>query len=1095
MRHVANHWPHRRPSRPALAALLLIAALASPWAQNSKQGQVPASPGGSGGQAKAAAPSTGLPVLTIVEPYWEGLDDNSAAALKKVWRATLAQAQADLGAGPGPGLGLRTIPALEAGSEATAPRLRAVFSGEPGQYMAQFLLEGVPAAQAAQASGTQKYLTFERVEAGLNLELARALESLARYFLPRIAGAAPILVDSFSPTELQSLDLTSPATNLYPYGLAARKDGRLLVACISTVIELSPDWQVVGLPAKALSDEGNYNFAFGLALTPAGTLFIRNSEGSAVWSFTEGSASYQRLRVDLPPNSSFGVLSDGSPFVVGMQAKSARVYKGGTGPSAGEPFDIPLPKDSMILAAAAGPDSTLWLADTVKGSIRIVSPEGKLRDIIFPDLPLGTSIMKLRVLPDSGFLVATNLDIRRFDASGRLLWTWDGKAEGLSTTFSTYTDIVPGGSGTFYVNDLMTRRIYRLAERLEDLPPALAKVAAATKASRADGRKAEPWLALADAYDAMGSLEAERVALDRYLELRPADAKAADRRLAIQAGLLKAKAASGERDVAALVKRFGPETAREAYNRAMRSLESLRALLPGDPEVESRIAALKRLMNPTEAPAPAPLPQVRTVELAALFPSLLQAYRTRPAGAVVIRNSLAEAITDLKAELFVPKYMDFPSAGKAIARLEPGAEARLDLSALLNEKALEVEEDLPVQALITVRFQDSRGARSVEVTRPITLYRRTALTWDDTGKLASFITPNEDTVSRAAFRMVADRGATAGLPKGLQRAAAICDSLGALPLAYVPDPQSSFSEAQSDRGVVDTVRFPRTTLAYQGGDCDDTTALLSSLLEAAGLHTAILTSPGHVFLAFDSGERPENAWLLEAPGFVTVAEGGVLWIPLESTDLAEGFAKSWKTASGLVAKYRGGPDFELRPLAALRASYPALPLPPSALPVPQADPEAAAALDKAAALALDRGIHDSLASRLDAERKRLQGKDWSRATNRLALVHARFGHPDLAASALKELVAKDPSYVSAYLNLAALGLEAGKADEALAWLKAAQKAVPGSSAVASWAEKAGLAAALSGGAPPGQAAAAAPPPGEGGTGRAGLAPTPEWAGD
>jgi hypothetical protein len=98
----------------------------------------------------------------------------------------------------------------------------------------------------------------------------------------------------------------------------------------------------------------------------------------------------------------------------------------------------------------------------------------------------------------------------------------------------------------------------------------------------------------------------------------------------------------------------------------------------------------------------------------------------------------------------------------------------------------------------------------------------------------------------------------------LFRALRIIDALGARGIEYVEDPASPISVVLGQESAVDTVRFPRTTLLYQSGDCDDTTALLTSLLEAAGIRTAILTSPGHVFAAFESGEPRKTAGSLRA---------------------------------------------------------------------------------------------------------------------------------------------------------------------------------------------------------------------------------------
>jgi hypothetical protein len=398
----------------------------------------------------------------------------------------------------------------------------------------------------------------------------------------------------------------------------------------------------------------------------------------------------------------------------------------------------------------------------------------------------------------------------------------------------------------------------------------------------------------------------------------------------------------------------------------------------------------------------------------------------------------------------------------------------------LNDQVLTVEEDLPVQVQFTVKFVDSQGPRSLQFLRPLTLYRRTALTWSDTAKLASFVTPNEDTVARAAFRMLRGAEVEAVFSSLVARASALCAALGALPLRYVPDPHSSFSLVSTDPGLVDTVRFPRMTLAYQGGDCDDTTALLASLLEAAGLATAILTTPGHVFLAFDSQEPEANAWMFP-PGLATLTAHGTLWIPLESTDLQNGFTSSWKGASALVTRYQATKELEMVIVADQRATYPALPLPPSSLPVPQADSAAQADLQARGVRELRESQFSPVAKTLEAEARTQTGAAWSKAMNRLAQWQAKFQENTLAAATLKAVVQKDPTYVTAYLNLAALSLKAQKPDEAAAWLASATKSNPGSTKVASFALQAGLAS--------GAKASSES------SGRAGVAEGPAWVQD
>jgi tetratricopeptide (TPR) repeat protein len=766
---------------------------------------------------------------------------------------------------------------------------------------------------------------------------------------------------------------------------------------------------------------------------------------------------------------------------------------------------LPLPADSAVFAAAAGSEDSLWLADAAKGSLTAWTADGRIRDIVYPELQAGQTLMRLKTLPDGGFLAATNQAVARFDRFGRLIWNWDGAAEGIPLNLSTYTDLAVGSGGIVYLSDYLGKRVLRLAEPGSRLPEGLAAVAAAGAAFRAAPSRAELLLPLARAYEKMGAVEAARATLARYLEERPADAAEADRLQGLEASLLKLRAASAKADALALLGRYGPETGREAYARAMRTYESLRVRLPDDRELAQSLAELRSAFQKADSASVSalPTPQVAGVELAALFPSLLNAYRSKPAGYITIRNGGNEAFRELRAELFIAKYMDFPSIGPVVARLEAGKELRLELSAFLNEAALEVQEDLPLQARISLHFTDSKGTRSLELTRPVVLYRRTALTWDETGKLAAFVTPNEETIARAAFALMGGATERPLVSTSFGRALAISDALGSLPLRYVPDPQSPVTAILGNSTVVDTVRFPRTTLSYQGGDCDDTTALLCSLLEASGIATAILTTPGHVFLAFDSGEREEAAWLFQAAGYRVIAREGRVWIPLESTLLAKGFAAAWKEASELVRKEEGGKDFEFLPLASLRQAYPSLPLPPSSLPLILPDAEARAALDRAVAASLGQELMGPVAAAIEATRTQATGKEWSRQSNRLAQLYARWNQGERAATLWKEILRRDPAYVAAYLNLANLGLQAGKREEALAWLGKAEAAAPGSTSVADWATRTGLSSALAAGgggtaaarAPLAQSASGGASDPAGGAGRAAGATAIVWEGD
>lgn len=1020
--------------------------------------------------------------LPVLEPHWDSLPAADLGGIQKAFSSALKEVAADLGlAGEVPLLSAN----LEDGER--PPEVIRVAFGVNGSsdYSANFLV-----VDNTGDWGKNRVVRFTEVGPSLHLEFARAMEALQRKGAGEATAAPPRLLDTFSPSEILGVDFgVSGGASVFPYSLAARKDGSLVSALLMAVLEFGPSWEVKAQYGKALAGEGFSYYATGVSVSPSGTLILRNSDGTGTYSLPEGSSVYQRLRIDAPAGSSFGVLEDGSPFFLAMAPKLARIY-GSEGPR-----DIPIAKDNYISVAAPGPENTLWLFDPQASAIRILDARGfMLRDLLYLDLE-GGSIMKLLVLPDSSFLALTQSDVRRYDRTGQLLWAWDGKAEGLALSLSPMTDIARTGEGIYCLNDLSGKRILRIAEHGAPLTPTLARIQASYLDSTRPGKaQAQAILDLAKAYEDGGGLEAARACLGRYLELKPADQAVAEHRLELEAGLISARAAAGETEVLALLSKFGPERARLSYMSTMKTLETLRALVPDDPEASRRIALLKRAFKDAEdgTALPPALPKIAKIELGPLFPALIQVYISQSPGRLTLRNTLGSAITELRAEVFIPKYMDYPTEGPALASLAPGQEASLDLLVHLNQRVLEVEEDLPLQALVTLRYKEGGQERKVEATKAFTLHRRSALTWDDTGHLAPFITPNDESLAAAAAGML--RGAPeSALPSpALARATALCDALGALPLAYVPDPQSPITDTLGDGRIVDTVRFPRTTLAWQGGDCDDTTALLCSLLESQGLGTAILTSPGHVFLAFDTGEAPDSAWLFAAPGYETIVAAGKLWIPLESTNLGEGFAGAWKLASGLVARYRGTRDLAVLPLAALRKTYPALPLPPSGLPLPRPDAAQRASLAALTMARFAKEVSGPVLAGLDRGRQGGTGLEWERASNKMARAQAWYGQGAAAMATLAALVEKSPAFMPAYLNLAILSAKAGRPEEAAAWLARASKAVPGSPAPAEYATRLGLDKA--GPAQGTETAVLGSPRTEAGTGgRAGLDSGPGWA--
>jgi hypothetical protein len=111
-------------------------------------------------------------------------------------------------------------------------------------------------------------------------------------------------------------------------------------------------------------------------------------------------------------------------------------------------------------------------------------------------------------------------------------------------------------------------------------------------------------------------------------------------------------------------------------------------------------------------------------------------------------------------------------------------------------------------------------------------------------------------------------------------------------LIYTSDPRAS----------AEYVQFPNETIKLKGGDCDDLSVLFSSLLENAGIETALVdykTIEGirHVNVLVNTKLKPEEAKLItenDTRYFLRKNENGEdeAWIPVETTSL-NNFEEAW----------------------------------------------------------------------------------------------------------------------------------------------------------------------------------------------------------
>lgn len=879
--------------------------------------------------------------------------------------------------------------------------------------------------------------------------LERVLVATLRYLHAGAAGfpagelPPPRLVDELPAMRIESPSARLAQVGVYPFSLTVRPNGNLVVGGSTFAVELDPLFRVVDYPGSALLEDGIFNYAYQTAGTPADTLFFRGSTGGEIYRIVAGVPRAQRLRSGLSGTGSFTALRDGSVVVTdSVNRRAVRIAE-----RRPQPLALHTHESAYIATVAAGPAGGIWAFDTVERRIIVFTADGRAVDTIMPHLPpenlAGT--VGIAVYEDRSFVLLTRSGLWKLAPDGSLLWHLSEVPNDAGSSFAQAMGIaLDSQRGFIYVADPLRRTVSRFIDPTVAEPAGVqARLAAATaEVARVSRNGGDPLPALrskARLYEEIGAPALAEAGWQRVLDIDPFDPQAAEGLARAEMTRLEARAERLAAETRRVLEEFGQESARSAYSQALQAYERIRSLEPDRRGVDDAIRRLRRDFDAGGEPdlGEGGLLRVARLEVDNLFPSLSTAYRRQPVGFAVLENTGDRPLREVTAELELPRYGDYPVAADPVEELPPGGTARLPLRLALNTEVFRVEEDLPVQVRLTARAR--AGGERVESSRTTstTLYRRTALTWDETEKLAAFVTPNEGNVQR--FTLAVSRAENVGgdaeanlegFSTRIAGAARIVDALGLHGIAYVEDPDTPISRVLGRTGVVDTVRFPRTTLLYRAGDCDDTTVLLASLLEAAGIATAVITTPDHVLLAFDTGEPASRAWLFEDDRRRVFRREGRVWIPVETTVLADGFLAAWEAASARIRRAGGLARAGFVAVAEAWDAYPSLSVPATELNLLPPDPGEREQAAAATAAGLETALYDDAAAALEAELGRLRGDRRLRALNRLAMLHGRFGREEAARAALREALEVDPDAAASRVNLANLALAAGDYAEA-----------------------------------------------------------------
>ena len=283
------------------------------------------------------------------------------------------------------------------------------------------------------------------------------------------------------------------------------------------------------------------------------------------------------------------------------------------------------------------------------------------------------------------------------------------------------------------------------------------------------------------------------------------------------------------------------------------------------------------------------------VQVGDVFASFYQNHNQQPLGsAKVVNNGDHQAKVKLRFEL--PGLIHSPFEQTLV--LAPQSKQVVELRPHLDIDLLQIQNDRLVQAEIELLFEFGGQELVVGQRRDVAIYKPGALRWDIVGRAAAFITPTDSLVTAFARQSLVayeTQIRAYGRPlANLTRALVLFEALKKHGIRYLVDANSPYAKASTKRTGIDHIQYPPELLQSKSGDCDDLTVLYASLLENAGVPTALVDYPGHIFLLFDTGISRRMAFTLPLAPQDYVERNDQIWLPVETTALDQPFATAWQ---------------------------------------------------------------------------------------------------------------------------------------------------------------------------------------------------------
>lgn len=426
------------------------------------------------------------------------------------------------------------------------------------------------------------------------------------------------------------------------------------------------------------------------------------------------------------------------------------------------------------------------------------------------------------------------------------------------------------------------------------------------------------------------------------------------------------------------------------------------------------------------ASAPSPV-KITDISVNTLYSSFYKTYANTPIGHVKVRNDYDQEL-EMNLKVSIPGLT--ATTTQENFRLGPGESKETYFPVVFTKNILDVRDLETRQARVKIEYKIKNEDKFVEETKKFNLYGRGAITWEKAGKAAAFITKLDQMVSLFVGEIIKALPYKSEIELGnIYKAGALFDAMGEFGIKYKEDPANPFSTIPKTQHKVDRVQYPAEFLISKQGDCDDLTVLYASLLENAGIKTALLSTEGHITLMFDTGIHERNWGVLPVGDSLAVRKNKTLWIPVEVTKVGTSFSEAWGEGGKNYQRWQNQNDFEVVFVEEVEGVY------LSALPeelqnsVPRDLPASARIEDM---IETDTAwLNRQKDLNIKAHLARLEKNSQEHGLrNRLGIIYAHLDSLEKAAIEFKTILESQPGNSQALINLGNVDFISGRFDAA-----------------------------------------------------------------